>query len=390
MIPILYEKTGNITGWGLGLLKGCKSAVVSETLNGDFTAKIEIPSSAGVANELAVDRIVAMDIPERFYDVNFSEGGTQYFQIVKISKSLSGMLTLDLEHISHRLKRIVMTRRVASGAYTGDGSKIYQYPHVGDMMVWTFNLTALVGGSTTASLDAKLPYLKEPMPLKDYLAGAEGSITDINHCDWIFSNSKVRAFTRRGQDTGYVLRRGAGLKDLQIEESVAGIYTQMFPYWLKEVNGVVTYVAPTSPVSCQYASNYDVQRIMPMNCTNEFETKPTVAQLQTWATDYMNRNGYGLPTVSVKVDVRSSAGSTDANEYFVDADGHKLTHDLYLGDSVAVQVKIGNLYVAVKPRIQRYEYDVLTEKYTVLELGTIKPTLPKTLFAVLKKTGVKI
>ena len=51
---------------------------------------------------------------------------------------------------------------------------------------------------------------------------------------------------------------------------------------------------------------------------------------------------------------------------------------------------IGNLYVAVKPRIQRYEYDVLTEKYTVLELGTIKPTLPKTLFAVLKKTGVKI
>ena len=135
MIPILYEKTGNITGWGLGLLKGCKSAVVSETLNGDFTAKIEIPSSAGVANELAVDRIVAMDIPERFYDVNFSEGGTQYFQIVKISKSLSGMLTLDLEHISHRLKRIVMTRRVASGAYTGDGSKIYQYPHVGDMMV---------------------------------------------------------------------------------------------------------------------------------------------------------------------------------------------------------------------------------------------------------------
>ena len=90
------------------------------------------------------------------------------------------------------------------------------------------------------------------------------------------------------------------------------------------------------------------------------------------------------------MDVRSSAGSTDANEYFVDADGHKLTHDLYLGDSVAVQVKIGNLYVAVKPRIQRYEYDVLTEKYTVLELGTIKPTLPKTLFAVLKKTGVKI
>ena len=50
MIPILYEKTGNITGWGLGLMKGCKSAVVSETLNGDFTAKIEIPSSAGVAN----------------------------------------------------------------------------------------------------------------------------------------------------------------------------------------------------------------------------------------------------------------------------------------------------------------------------------------------------
>ena len=62
--------------------------------------------------------------------------------------------------------------------------------------------------------------------------------------------------------------------------------------------------------------------------------------------------------------------------------------ELYLGDKV--EVIFERLGINTTARVKKYEFDSLRERYKKVEIGTIKPSITKSLAAVFKKTGVKI
>ena len=387
MIPVLYEKTEKqMKNWGLGQITDCQKAVVTEELNGDFTAEMIVPYTSPVYPLLMVDRIVGLHVPRRVVNQVW-EGGKQPFRIVSVSKPMAGLVTVKLEHVSAQLKKVIMKRWVPSSTQYISGN-FKALPREGslDDFSFAFNITGFDPTSHTVGY----PSIKTPRTCREYLQGKEGSITDKYHCDWIFGGYdlgywQVTAVDRRGVDSGLRIRYGYNMRDLKQDESVANVWTGLFVYWKKEVDGVEQYVEASDAAYSQYAGYYAFERIQLMDVSNEFETQPTAAQLLTWAQNYVDRNNYGVPAVSVTIDYGSAAGSTG---YVVPiADGTR-DQDLYLGDTV--HIDYAALGIDLAARVQKYTYDSIHEKYLTVDVGTVKPSITKSLAAVFRETGVKI
>ena len=400
MIPILYDSTvtdivrepdKTSYNWGLGLIKDAKSAVVTEELGGDFTAEVVLPVSSQVYPELQVDRIIALYCPYKRYssrgfrgDVK-NEGGRQPFRITSISKPMNGMVTVKCEHVSAQTKRIIMKRREKWDGLHYHYQSFDALPRVG-ANPFTVDIYEVTKGRPW--IDNIVPAPKIPVSMRDYLQGKEGSITDTCGVEWIYNGWKITAVDRRGESANLKIRYGVNLKDLKQEEEIQNVRTAMYPYYYKEENGVVTYVAPDNYVRCRYADNYAYNRIEIWDCSQEFNTAPTKKQLTDWAAAYMERNNWGVPNVSITVDLVTQAGSLGYNADAITTPNITADQELYLGDSVDVIFE--RLGIDTTARVTKYEFDCLRERYKKVDIGTIKPSITKSLAAVFKKTGVKI
>ena len=387
MIPVLYEKTEKeMKNWGLGQITDCQKAVVTEELNGDFTAEMIVPYTSPVYPLLMVDRIVGLHVPRRVVNQVW-EGGKQPFRIVSVSKPMAGLVTVKMEHVSAQLKKVIMKRWVPSSSQYISGN-FKALPHEGslDDFSFSFNITGFDPTSHTVGY----PSIKTPRTCREYLQGKDGSITDKYHCDWIFGGYdqgywQVTAVDRRGVDSGLRIRYGYNMRDLKQDESVANVWTGLFVYWKKEVDGVEQYVEASDAAYSQYAGYYAFERIQLMDVSNEFETQPTAAQLLAWAQSYVDRNNYGVPAVSITINYGSMAKSEG---YVVPiADGTR-DQELYLGDTV--HIDYAALGIDLAARVQKYTYDSIHEKYLTVDVGTVKPSITKSLAAVFRETGVKI
>ena len=385
MIPILYGKNKDDynDSWGLGLIKDCAGATVTEELNGDITAEVKIPYASPVYPLLEVDMVIALHMPEikhRQSEHADDLGGKEPFRIISISKPLGGIVTVQAEHISGQLKKVIMTPRSADYYRQFD-----DIPHLGSLEDFTFDLPMSPAGDV---MKGPMPAVKIPITCREYMQGKEGSITDNLGYEWIFHGWNVRAVERRGGQSSCVIKYGKNLSDIKQEESIANIYTGIIPYWRQEQDGQVEYVAPDHAVMCQYADRYAFDRIQAMDCTEAYQTAPTAAQLESYAASYMERNGWGVPDVSITVDFRSGIGSigkTGAvirNNYLVEY------QELYLGDTVHVVFE--RLGIDTTARVSKYTYDALRERYLTIDIGTIKPSITERLAKVFRKTGVKL
>lgn len=404
MIPILYESTVteiprekrdstlNKINWGLGLIKDAKSAIVTEELGGEFTAEVVLPVSSQVYPELQVDRIIGLWCPYKTYYSGTpsasgnkkNEGGRQPFRIVSISKPMKGMVTVKCEHVSAQTKRIIMKPRPR-------GSVQYHYEYFNDLdragrLPFVVDITDIKQGSRY--IDDLMPNPRVPVSMRDYLQGKEGSITERHRVDWIYNGWKITAVKRRGETANLKIRYGVNMRDLKQEEEIQNVRTAMYPYYYKEENGITTYVAPSSYVRCRYADNYVYDRIEIWDCSQEFDTTPTAQQLTDWAAAYMERNNWGVPNVSITVDLVTQAGSLGYNADAIKTPNITADQEIYLGDSVDVIFE--RLGIDTTARVTKYEFDCLRERYKKVEIGTIKPSITKSLAAVFKRTGVKI
>jgi phage minor structural protein len=392
MIPTLFDKTATeYDTWGLGRIVDAQSAVVTEELGGEFTAEVVIPYSSRVYPELEVDRIIVLWVPYRRYHRtapltgNRTEGGEQPFRITSISKPMKGLVTVKCEHVSAQTKRIIMKRR---GKWDGVHYN-YQYfndlPRAGDNP-FSMDITEIKGDKVY--IDNIVPAVKIPMSMRDYLQGKEGSITDVCRCDWIYNGWNITAVKKRGAEANVVIRYGVNLTDLKQDEEIAAVRTAMYPYWIKEENNVTTYVAPDTYVRCRYADNYPYDRIEIWDCSQEFDTQPTAQQLTDWAAAYMERNDWGVPNVSITINPVTQAGSLGYNARAMQTPEYEADQELYLGDEVKVIFE--KLGIDTTARVTKYEFDSIKERYKKIDVGTIKPSITKSLAAVFKKTGVKI
>lgn len=344
---ILYESTETaFTTNGLGYLPDTASCIVTEERNGEFELEMEYPITGKRYSELELRRILFAK-PNPYAE-------PQPFRIYSMSKPISGMVTINAEHISYDLSGYPVspfTSYSASSAMTLLKSK----------SVVTHPFTFWTDKSTSATME-----VTEPSSARSLLGGDDGSILDTYGGEYEFDKFKVKLHNNRGEDRGVTIRYGKNLTDLKQEENCSSVYTGAYPYWYSDEDGLVE--ATGKIVNAE--GTYNFQRIMILDCSSLFDEKPTAAQLKTAAEQYMSENKVGVPTVSLDVSFVSLANTEEYKDI-------ALLETVYLCDTVTVEFP--ELGVSATAKCIKTVYDVLTDKYNSIELGETKSNLASTI-----------
>ena len=345
MIPILYES--NITNFntnGIGRLSDAITCIVTEERNGQYELQMTYPLDGALYNDLQVSRII--------WAVPSDGEEEQAFRIYKVSRPISGIVTVYAEHISYQLSCVPVSRYSATSAAAAMSGLASHAAVDCPFTFWT-DLTT----SGDFSVDA-------PAGIRSMLGGTEGSILDVFGGEYKWDNYVVRLYAHRGADNGVTLRYGKNITDLKQEENITNTVTGVYPYW-QDSDG--NYVELTQKVVLSAnAGNFPYPRVAVVDCSQEFETQPTQQQLLDWANDYIGKAGIGIPSVSIDV---SFVALWQTEQYKDIAPLERVK----LCDTVTVEYE--KLGVSAKAKVISTEYDVLAERYKSIGIGDAKSTL---------------
>lgn len=362
MYPILYNSDGIYFHNGKGKLVDCISCVVSEELNGDYSLEFTYPITGPFFDSLLEGGSVSVICPHmRLLSGAFVPmRAAEWFDIYKHSVPINGVVTFYANHVSRRLARLVYAGgMIGTGTGSVDGVLNRSQPSVATGYDGLRFYVAPYSPPATINTD---------VPVQSVLAtyiGAENSFVSEFGGDFIWTSDSLYStqstpplttngyyVSHRGEDRGAEIRHGYNLTDINSTSDKIGVFNAVVPYW-EDGNGNRTFVTgyvvqPTTPLSPIKA--------VPLDATSAFSTKPTEAQLTTFARNWLDNNIPWNGEETLEVDFVNGA----------EIDPHGA--DIALGDTVHVYWKDGR--VDTQLRVVSYKYDVLAERYSELKLGT--------------------
>lgn len=332
---------------GIGRLSDAITCIVHEARNGEFELEMTYPvDGAHYADIVHSAIIVAKPSARR---------ELQAFRVYKITKPLSGQVTVLARHISYQLSFIPVSPFSAgslAAALTG------------------FKTNAAENCPFTLSADfASASSYAVPIPasIRSYLGGQRGSILDVYGGEWEWNNYSCILHRIRGQDNGYTIRYGKNLIDLKQEQSIESTYTGIYPYWQSEETMVTL---PEKVVHAATASAFPFQRTLVKDFSGEFANAPTEAALRAYTQAFIAANGIGIPNVNLSVDFVNLADTEEYRDLLT-------TANIDLCDTVTVQFE--KLGVSVQSKVIDIRWDVLRERYDKIEIGDRRSTLSSTI-----------
>ena len=106
--------------------------------------------------------------------------------------------------------------------------------------------------------------------------------------------------------------------------------------------------------------NPDHLRIQALDLSQEFEWEPEEEELREKAKEYMTKDNFGIPKVSLAI---SFIQLSQTKEY----ENFPLLETIKLGDIVTVE--FDKLKVSTKAQCIKIEYDAITDRYIKVEIG---------------------
>lgn len=348
----IFESTAtDFRSNGLGFLSDAISCQVTEERNGEFELEMEYPITGIHYSEIMSRRIlVAKSNPY---------SNPQPFRIYEVTKPINGKVTIYAEHISYDLSGIPLNPFSATNiqeALIGLKNNA--------MINCPFNF--LSDKTTTANFSITLP-----VSIRSMLGGVEGSILDIYRGEYEFDGFDVKLWNNRGLDRGATIRYGKNMTGLEQNENVSDLYTAVIPYWYSDIDEEEDDKLVRGGI-VQCPGTYNFQRIFVLDCSYDFQNKPTVEQLNQFAESYINNNNVGIPKISIDV---SFVNLSDSEEYQQLA---ALT-TVHLCDTVTVEYV--DLGIKATGKCIKTKYNVLKDVYNSIEIGDAKPSLVTTIVA---------
>lgn len=347
MNPVLYESTeSTFETNGLGVLSDTISCQVIEERNGIFEITLEYPLTGIHYQEIKQRRIIFVK-PNPYED-------PQPFRIYRITKPLSGKITVYAQHISYDLSGVPVSP-FSSSSVTGALSGLKTNAAVTNPFSFWTDKTSTGDFAVTA-----------PTSTRTLLGGSDGSILDVFGGEYKFDRWTVRLYNNRGKNSGVSIRYGKNLMDLQQDENISNVVTGIYPYWLSS-EGELTEL-PEKIVNAP--GTYDFTRISAIDFSGDFEEAPTEEQLRDRANDYISSNNVGVPTVSITVEFQP----LEQTEEYKDI---ALLERVNLCDTV--NVEYSELGVSATAKCVKTTYDALKDKYISIELGDAKTNIADTI-----------
>jgi len=347
MNPILFAE--NSTTWntnGIGRLSDAISCKVKEQRNGEYELELTYPTSGKHFSDISIRKIIAA-IP--------SQGSTlQPFRIYRITRPIRGKVTVKARHISYDLSKYVCTPFSVAASSSACASVL---SNLKSRSVKSCPFSFWTDVTTIASYSQMTP-----ASIRQRLGGIKGSVLDQFGGEYEWDGLTVKLHRQRGSATNYTLRYGKNITDVNQDENIAETATGVVPFW-SDVNG--TTVITGDMVEKQNAS-FSSPSIIPLDLSSEWQEAPSVAQLNTAATIYVNQSDFGVPKVSVDV---SFVNLADTEEY----KNILPMQSLHLCDTVKVQFE--ELGIDTTAKVVETVFDVLAERYESIQIGSLKSSL---------------
>ena len=363
MIPYLLDETKTLQALaadrtnGLGALPECIEATVTQERNGAFTFRMRVPMSAKRYPEIKIGGIVKAKVDD--------ESDLQMFRISKISKPISGIVTVDANHISYDLGK----------------TSVLPFQTVGAAATMAQLKARMIGGTAfTLSTDINNPSSAfsntKPQSLRALLGGQQGSVLDVFGGEFVFDNLQVILKAHRGNTTGIELRYGKNITDLKQDENIENTYTAVMPYAIDSTGNAVVG-------DLQFVLEDAEPKILNLDLSSSFQSTTeaqtiTVERLNELAQAYIQSNNIGVPKTSITV---SFINLAQTEEYKDIAPLERVR----LCDTVTVNYE--KLGVSATAKVVRYEYNVLTERYNSIDIGDVRSNLASTIATIAQNSA---
>ena len=374
MIPVLFESNEKVyTSNGIGRLTDCISCLVTEERNGIYECEFTYPIT-GINYDLIREGNIVVTTHDEQKD-------RQPFVIYRISRPISGVVTVNAHHVSYYLSNIVISPfsavSVADAFNNIENNSLTDNPFT----FWTDKASA-------GTMEVTVPTV-----CKSILGGMKGSILDsFGGGDYEWDKYTVKLYANRGSDNGVTIRYGKNLTDVVAERDVLGIYNAVIPYWSDNENTVVyggivvgnggifksaTWTEESNiQIKDENGTNIDfdyyIQQVTTMDLSGEFTDPPTVAELETRAQSILNSNQPWIPKDNIKVDF---VALWQTEEYANIAPLERVQ----LCDTVSVYYP--ELGVNAKTKVIKVVWDALLDRYDSIELGDAKSSFAEVITA---------
>ena len=352
MTPILYAKGETaFMSMGLGALAEAITCEITEERNGAYELEMQYPTSGKRFADIRNDCIIKAKPNEK--------SNPQPFRIYRVSKPMSGVITVYAEHISYQQNSIPVSPFTAQSAQAA-GNGLIQ--NAAAPCPFSFFSDILTVNTYTQAL---------PASFRSRLGGVEGSILDTYGGEYEFDVYRVNLWAARGADNGATILYGKNLVDLKQEENIQNVVTGCYPYWAKD-DALVTL--PEKIITL--AHDYSYGRAIVLDLSGKFDEQPSEAELRAEAQAYMSRTGLAAPDVSITVDfinLYQTAGYEDIAQ---------LEH---VGLCDTVTVRFAKLGVDVKSKVVACTYDAIKERYVSMQIGKLRANLVSAMYEIQKE-----
>lgn len=355
MIPRLYSKTETeFETYGICPLIDSLSCIVTERRNEEFELDMVYAKEGRFVNEITADRFILADP----YD---GAENPEPFRIVNIEYDMDDNLEIHAEHTSYQLNSVIV----------GKITKYTRYPQlamenvVRDALLSAscpFVFYSDIGdeNSTPKTIETSVA-----MPMRSYIAGVEGSVLYTYGGELKWERYTVKLLASRGTDRGLRIAYGKNLTGLKYEIDTSDVVTGVVAYYSSGESYVESALRTRTHT---YGFSHDIA----VDATSEFNSVPTVAQLNTWADRYLAKQP-SEPKISVEVDFILLGENGNYQ---------KLEH-VNLCDTVEIIYPPLNLKMSAK--VVETVYNVLEDRYDSVTVSNTKQKITDTIYALMKK-----
>lgn len=358
MRPILYEQNETLfENNGIGILHDAETCTVTEVRNGEFELEMEYPLNGDWIGEVRTERYILakpndFDEPHAFriYETDDDlDGKKRTVKAVTSTDSLSGILVKPFAAVTSTPMNV--WERIKAHA------------------VDPINIKFATDITTTSAMQHD--EIKNVLSL---ISGTEGSMVDVFGGEVLRTNNQIYLYRRRGHERVTTIRPRKNLKNIKIVTSMSGKYTSILPYakYTPEGENQKEVVVYGDVVRSKYYNDYFTKRMSPIDVTSKVkegkkdqEVKViTKAMVDKVSAKYFEQNyGVDLPNIKIDVDMVPLSDTTAWEKAIIRA-----LINIKLCDTVEVYVpKIG---VNITVKVNKIEYDVLSERIKKLSAST--------------------
>jgi phage minor structural protein len=342
--PILYEQIDNIgtvpNNNGLGVLTDCLECMITEERNGIYELEMKYPASGLHAKELIERRIIKAK-------PNYTDD-PQLFRIYKITKVLNGSFTIYARHISYDLSGYPISNGRANSCVLA--CDLLQDKANG----WTIDTDKEVVANFT---------IYEPSSIRSWFGGKEGSFLDVfGTGEWKYNNFTCSFLQHRGINRGVTVKYAKNLLSLNQDKDSSNVITAVIAYWKDSQDGTVI-ISDTKTTSV----TLDVPNVYVLDCSSDFQDKPTKAQLNEKALNYINNHQTAFAKENIKLDFLQIGQLKDRVD---------------LCDIVTINYE--DFGISGTAKCITTTWDVLKDRYDSIEIGEPKTNIADTIVSVQK------